>query len=288
MSESTASAATASNCLGLTGCNKQDKLVEIIQLVTEATDDLPFTTYDVVDHSTRIPSILHVWEVRIKPTKKRKKAEIDAKTSEDDIKLDEFMSRIAAIEKEIPSLMKLSNEYVVEYEAFKIINSNRDIKIYLLQPHSSIGRLSFYLDNAVNVSEGHLRFIAKGILRSLSYLHQNNVVHRDLKDRNICQLNTAYVCRIADYSIERRLLEAVMNYNNKEPPHVYPISPGKGGQRRDIYRLGVILISLCRGWRMDKVIMNKLYKLQSMKLVYYGICISFLTFLDFFYHSFFV
>lgn len=258
---------TSTNILTLTATGKQEKQVEILLQITEWTEDLPRSTFEVIDHHTKITSILHLWELRLQPKSRRKASVKNSKnkTSEDDIRLDELKNRIAAIEKEMPSLMKLSNELIVDYEAYKITVTDNDILIYLLQPQTSKGRLSYFIEEKMCLGEDLVRGIAKGTLQSLSYLHQNGVVHRDLKDHNICTLDTQTgLCRIADYSVDRRILEAAMYYKNQEPLQVYPMSPGKGGQRKDVYRLAVILISLCSGCRMDKVSNTVIVRLPIM------------------------
>lgn len=240
--------------VSLVASGRQEKVVELVQRLSEENTDKPHNTFEVVDRSTRATSVLHTWEVSLqRPVRRRSKAGKD-KCFEDDIRFCEFNNKLAAVEKEISSLLKLSSEHVVQYEAFKIERTGDFVKVHLLQPHINGPNMSYFLKQTGMMSEGHLRHIAQRCIFNLAYLHKNNVVHRDLRDSCIYPYsNRLMTCPIADYSVERRLLEAIMDYKNKEPPNLYPAPPGKGGQKRDVFRLGVILISLFRGRRVQEV-----------------------------------
>ncbi|XP_076064689.1 eukaryotic translation initiation factor 2 alpha kinase Gcn2 [Oratosquilla oratoria] len=168
--------------------------------------------------------------------------------------MEDLMNKFCTLEKEMSSLLRLSHENLVNYLGLRINKHTDHISVSVLQEYVQGVSMNYVLDLKVNVSESLLEHIAKGTLTALAYLHQNNVVHRYLRDSSIYLDNITRKVRLADYGVERRLIEAVMEFKGQDPPSLYPSSPGRGGKKGDIYRLGLVLLSLYQGKHITQVV----------------------------------
>ena len=62
--------------------------------------------------------------------------------------------------------------------------------------------------------------------------------------------------RIADFSLGRRVRELVSLANGVRLADPYPPSLGRGGKKSDIFRLGLVLVSLVSGQRVQEQLPN--------------------------------
>ena len=53
--------------------------------------------------------------------------------------------------------------------------------LYLILDYFSGGDLRFYLNKNVQFNEKQIKFLVSNIILSLKYLHQNNILHSDMK-----------------------------------------------------------------------------------------------------------
>lgn len=169
--------------------------------------------------------------------------------------LDELMGKFLNMEKEMSSLLRLSHSNLVHYLGMKVDRQpNEGIHVYILQEYVHGTSLKYFIDHSVTLSHlPLLKHITQGVLQALIYLHQNNVVHRDLRDSSVFFDNRSHQVRVADYGVERKIVEVVADFVDCEVPSVYPPSPGRGGKKSDVYRLGLIVLSSYLGRRVEKV-----------------------------------
>lgn len=88
--------------------------------------------------------------------------------------------------------------------------------------------------------------MAIGILTALEYLHENNVVHKDLRDSSV-HIDRTGLIKLADYSLDKRLSDIYQASCLAKVEHDFPTIQGRGGKKADIYRFGVLMLSLLKG-----------------------------------------
>lgn len=91
-----------------------------------------------------------------------------------------------------------------------------------------------------------LRHLATGILSALQYLHDNNVVHRDLRDTSV-HLDRMGIVRISDYALDNRLYHLYSTNSLAKIEQDFPTIQGRSGKKADVYRFGLLLLSLLKG-----------------------------------------
>lgn len=91
-----------------------------------------------------------------------------------------------------------------------------------------------------------LRHLANGVLEALRYLHENDVVHKDLRDTSV-YIDRMGIVRLSDYSLDKRLSDMFHSNSLVKTEHDFPTVQGRGGKKADIYRYGVLLLSLFKG-----------------------------------------
>lgn len=91
-----------------------------------------------------------------------------------------------------------------------------------------------------------LRYLATGILSALKYLHENNVVHKDLRDTSI-YIDCTGTVKLSDYSLNKRLSDVYQTHTVVKPEEDFPSIQGRGGKKADIYRFGALMFSLLNG-----------------------------------------
>ena len=105
---------------------------------------------------------------------------------------------------------------------------------------------TFFLSENMPVAPDMLRHIASGVLSAMQYLHDNNIVHRDLRDTSI-HIDRTGMIKVSDYSLEKRLSDIYRSNCLAKAEQDFPTIQGRGGKKLDIYRFGILLVSLFRG-----------------------------------------
>ncbi|XP_012527780.1 eIF-2-alpha kinase GCN2 [Monomorium pharaonis] len=156
------------------------------------------------------------------------------------------MKQIASLEQELNHLYRLHHPNLVHYLNMKYMQNNNNVVIYVLQEFVVGTTCSFFLMENIPVDVDMLRHLATGILEALRYLHENNVVHKDLRDTSIYIDHTGLV-RLSDYSLDKRLSDMYHSNSFAKTEHDFPTIQGRGGKKADIYRYGILLLSLLKG-----------------------------------------
>ena len=80
-------------------------------------------------------------------------------------------------------------------------------RIYFGMNYCAGGVLTNYILNYKRFDEGVARFYTAQIILALEYLHERNIVYRDLKPDNVCLDKTGYI-KLIDYGISKYLAGA--------------------------------------------------------------------------------
>lgn len=156
----------------------------------------------------------------------------------------EHMDRLAVIEQEVRTFAKLKHDGLVRYLGMTCVKEKNKIVVYLLQEFVQGSSLFLFRGTPVTIQQ--LQFFCRGILLALQFLHENSIVHKDLRETSIFIDRNGCV-RLSDYSIDKRLYDINRICTGEPELNVYPPSIGKGGKKCDIYRLGVLLLNLHLG-----------------------------------------
>ncbi|CAK9814660.1 eIF-2-alpha kinase GCN2 [Anthophora quadrimaculata] len=157
-----------------------------------------------------------------------------------------IMKQVGSLEQEVNHLHKLHNSNLVHYVNMKYLQDGDTVIIYVLQEFVVGTSCSSFLVENIPINVDLLRYLATGILSALKYLHDNNVVHKDLRDTSIYIDHTGMV-RLSDYSLNKRLSDIYQSCTVIKPEPDFPSIQGRGGKKADIYRFGVLMFSLLHG-----------------------------------------
>lgn len=229
---------------------KQERTVVVVGCIGEL-DTKGRSLLEAQEKGTAERSVIYQWIVKPKRTGKKGKY---VKVGQD-TEMDELMGKLSNLEKEMSSLLRLSNSNLVHYLGMKVdCRPGEDIHVHVLQEYVQGTSLKYYINHKIPLNHlPLLKHVTQGMIQALCYLHRNNVVHRDLRDSSVFLDNKSHQVRIADYGVERKIVELVMDFGHSEAPSVYPLSPGRGGKKSDVYRLGLIILSLFLGERVQQV-----------------------------------
>lgn len=154
---------------------------------------------------------------------------------------------------EIAIMKKLNHPNIVKL--FEVIDSSDSAKLYIIMEFVERGQIiEWDEDNSVfyNLSqkeyleEDELRKIFSQIIQGLYYLHQNGIIHRDIKPQNILQSGDGTI-KIADFGVsaivgEQDIMKKAEGTYHFMPPECVTQNPdvnGFSGKAVDIWAMGI-------------------------------------------------
>jgi serine/threonine-protein kinase len=144
--------------------------------------------------------------------------------------------------------IRLNHPYIL-----KILPVEKKSRPYIVMEYLSGQTLSELLKSVRPLPEPDAAKIASRICEALTYMHQNGVIHRDLKPQNIMLCNDGTI-RIMDFGIarsqsSRRLTFVGFTPTMGTPDYMAPeqVRGSRGDERTDIYSLGAILYEMATG-----------------------------------------
>ena len=110
---------------------------------------------------------------------------------------DEEEDPLGIIEDEIKTMRSLDHENIVKYKGL----SQKDNVLYILLEYMPGGSVSEWIQNKAAMAEDEASICTNHVLKGLVYLHDNNVIHRDIKGANILYSGTVW--KLADFGIAK-------------------------------------------------------------------------------------
>lgn len=135
----------------------------------------------------------------------------------------------------------------------KVFPVDKKSRPYLVMEYLEGQTLSELLKSVRPLPEPDAVRIASRICAALEYMHEQGVIHRDLKPQNIMLCNDGSI-RIMDFGIAKALASRRLTFVGFTPAMGTPdymapeqVRGSRGDQRTDIYSLGAILYEMATG-----------------------------------------
>eukprot|EP00668_Euglena_longa_P043689 GGOE01058164.1.p1 GENE.GGOE01058164.1~~GGOE01058164.1.p1 ORF type:complete len:1112 (-),score=260.64 GGOE01058164.1:189-3524(-) len=158
-------------------------------------------------------------------------------------------SNVAAnLPQEIKLLSKYRHENIVAYLGSGLIQSTIP-QVLIVMEYVACGSLESLLKKFGKFQESSVQRYTRDIVRGLSYLHNNGVLHRDVKPANVLVEQTG-VCKLADFGTA-----AMLQHNESHgadlvgtPQYMAPeVLEGDVSNAGDIWAVGVTCLQLVTG-----------------------------------------
>ncbi|KAL2831060.1 hypothetical protein BDW59DRAFT_140312 [Aspergillus cavernicola] len=196
-----------------------------------------------------------------------KQVEINARVAAQD--KDRIKEMVGALDQEIDTMQHLEHPNIVQYLGCE--RGELSISIYL--EYISGGSIGSCLRKHGKFEESVVKSLTRQCLEGLSYLHDQGILHRDLKADNIL-LDLDGTCKISDFGISKKTDNIYGNdSSNSMQGSVFWMAPeviqsqGQGYSAKvDIWSLGCVVLEMFAGrrpWSKEEAI-GAIYKLGSL------------------------
>lgn len=155
-------------------------------------------------------------------------------------------AQLEALQQEITLMSQLSHEHIVRYLGME----KTDNRIYIFLDFIPGGSLEAVL-GTFSLPENVVRLYTLQILQGLEYLHQNKIIHRDIKAANVLLDDVGNVY-LADFGCSKKLkrelsmdLHSLSGTPNYMSPEV--VKTGNYTEKSDIWSLGCTVLEMVTG-----------------------------------------
>ncbi|KAL9123847.1 MAG: hypothetical protein Q9217_006764 [Psora testacea] len=182
---------------------------------------------------------------------------------------DKMKEMVSALDQEIDTMQHLEHPNIVQYLGCE----RKEYSISIFLEYISGGSVGSCLRKHGKFEESLVSSLTRQTLAGLAYLHQEGVLHRDLKADNIL-LDVDGSCKISDFGISKKTDDIYGNdVTNSMQGSVFWMAPevvrsqGKGYSAKvDIWSLGCVVLEMFAGrrpWSKEEPI-GAIYKLGSL------------------------
>ena len=158
--------------------------------------------------------------------------------------------------RELIIMKTISHPNVINLKEYKLCRKDREIWILMDYLPTDLGK--FFAKNKDNkdvMNEKFFKNIPYQILNGLNYLHQNLIIHRDLKLENILYDEVKNIAKIADFGLSRKYdFDIETQYTDVgtfpyKPPEVI-LGLTHYSTEFDIWSVGCLLVEICIGFHL--------------------------------------
>ncbi|KAI4234620.1 MAG: hypothetical protein L6R40_006704 [Gallowayella cf. fulva] len=178
---------------------------------------------------------------------------------------------VGALDQEIDTMQHLEHPNIVQYLGCE----RKEYSISIFLEYISGGSVGSCLRKHGKFEQSLVSSLTRQTLAGLAYLHQEGVLHRDLKADNIL-LDVDGTCKISDFGISKKTDNIYGNdATNNMQGSVFWMAPevvrsqGQGYSAKvDIWSLGCVVLEMFAGrrpWSKDEAI-GAIYKLGSLNM----------------------
>ena len=196
-----------------------------------------------------------------------KQVEVNQKAAGHD--KDKMKEMVAALDQEIDTMQHLEHPNIVQYLGCE----RKEYSISIFLEYISGGSVGSCLRKHGKFEESLVSSLTRQTLAGLAYLHQEGVLHRDLKADNIL-LDVDGSCKISDFGISKKTDNIYGNdATNNMQGSVFWMAPevvrsqGQGYSAKvDIWSLGCVVLEMFAGrrpWSKEEAV-GAIYKLGSL------------------------
>ncbi|CAF1478086.1 unnamed protein product, partial [Rotaria sordida] len=180
---------------------------------------------------------------------------------------------INAIQSEIKNISTLNHKNIVKYEGTAIIRDRKPAVFQIIMEYVEGGSLSQLIRKKfVQLNELWIKNYTKQILEGIQYLHENHIIHRDIKPDNTL-VNSNGEVKITDFGTSIHLVGLRRGSNTiGTPQYISPdmvnISPTGYGSEVDIWSIRCTVLEMVTGEKPYHEITNPfaiLYKIGIEK-----------------------
>jgi serine/threonine protein kinase len=172
--------------------------------------------------------------------------------------------------RELYIMKKIKHQNVINLLDFNLNRKDKELCILMEYLNTDLGK--FFHENRQNpniMNENFLKNISFQILSGLNYLHENNIIHRDIKLENILYDSKKNIVKIGDFGLSRQfdydlntIYTDVGTYPYKPPELLLGLT--HYSTSFDIWSTGCILVEICIGTHL----FGKNNALEVIKLMY--------------------